>query len=343
MMQMGAPGHPKAEEKPEPIKPKIPKYFLHKNPNAKCKNCQRYLAAVKEAEEEEKARAAAKNSVAADSEAVELTNVQHFNLGAQLRADILKAPYYKQTLAELGSFEAIKEELLSVTHIEPMESVSVPSPFMCCLYKLFQIKLGRSQISELLESRDSVYVRCAGVMYLRFGVDPNTLFSWYKNLLLDEQDLTTDMDMKRRQSFGEWVEGLVQDDKYYDFLMPRIPVQGRKSFENTLVMLPQFRERAKVNARILEEFFESEVEACSNGDWLNGKVTEVNTDSQFYPYFVVKLEDGATEDMPIGTVILKEAKESKESKDSKEPKESREKDRDKDKDKDKEKDRDRDR
>merc|ERR1719235_3032948 len=285
MMQMGAPGHPKAEEKPEPIKPKIPKCFLHKNPNAKCKNCQRYLAAVKEAEEEEeKARAAAKNSASGDSEAVELTNMQHFNLGAQLRADILKAPYYKGTLATLESFEAIKEELLSVTHVEPMESASVPSPFMCCLYKLFQIKLGRSQISELLESRDSVYVRCAGVMYLRFGVDPNTLFSWYKNLLLDEQDLTTDMDMKRRQSFGEWVEGLVQDDKYYDVLMPRIPVQGRKSFENTLVMLPQFRERAKVNARILEEFF------------------------------VMEVEDGAKEDMPIGCVILKEPKESKESK-----------------------------
>ena len=48
-----------------------------------------------------------------------------------------------------------------------------------------------------------------------------------------------------------------------------------------------------------------QVEACSNGDWLDGKVIEVNTDSQFYPYFVVKLEDGATEDMPIGTVTHK--------------------------------------
>merc|ERR1719387_3016177 len=143
MGQMGAQAPPKEEKKEEPVKPKIPKCFLHKNPNAKCKNCQRYLTAVKEAEEAEaKARAAAKNNAVSDSEAVELTNVQHFNLGAQLRADILKAPYYKQTLAELGSFEAIKEELLSVTHIEPMESVSVPSPFMCCLFKLFQIKLG---------------------------------------------------------------------------------------------------------------------------------------------------------------------------------------------------------
>merc|ERR1719261_940720 len=127
MGQMGAPGAPgapgqappKPEEKPEPAKPKIPKCFLHKNPNAKCKNCQRYLAAVKEAEEEEeKARAAAKSSFVADSEAVELTNTQHFNLGAQLRADILKAPYYKQTLAVLESFEAVKDDLLTVTHLE---------------------------------------------------------------------------------------------------------------------------------------------------------------------------------------------------------------------------------
>merc|ERR1719484_479944 len=110
---MGMPGGvpPKAEEKAEPPKPKIPKCFLHKNPNAKCKNCQRYLAAVKEAEEaEEKAKALAKRNVVADSEAVELTNMQHFNLGAQLRADILKAPYYKQTLAVLESFESVKEE-----------------------------------------------------------------------------------------------------------------------------------------------------------------------------------------------------------------------------------------
>merc|ERR1719238_2592651 len=104
---------PKAEEKPEPVKPKIPKCFLHKQPNGKCKNCQRYLAAVKEAEEAE-----AKANFVADSEAVELTNVQHFNLGAQLRADILKSPYWKQTLATLESFEAVKEELFGVTHIE---------------------------------------------------------------------------------------------------------------------------------------------------------------------------------------------------------------------------------
>merc|ERR1719201_3146739 len=207
MMQMGAPAPPKAEEKPEPVKPKIPKCFLHKNPNAKCKNCQRYLAAVKEAEEEEeKARAAAKSSFVADSEAVELTNLQHFNLGAQLRADILKSPYWKQTLATLESFEAVKEELFGATHVEPMESVSVPSQFMCCLYKLFTIKLGRSQINELLESRDSVYIRCAGVLYLRFGVDPNTLAPWFKHLLLDDEELTAEMDKKRKQTFGEWVE-----------------------------------------------------------------------------------------------------------------------------------------
>merc|ERR1719238_1309101 len=110
---------PKAEEKPEPVKPKIPKCFLHKNPNAKCKNCQRYLAAVKEAEEAEaKAKEQAKSNFVADSDAVELTNIQHFNLGARLRADILKAPYFKTTLATLESFEAVKEELFSVTHIE---------------------------------------------------------------------------------------------------------------------------------------------------------------------------------------------------------------------------------
>merc|ERR1719261_837616 len=274
MGQMGAPGAPgapgqappKPEEKPEPVKPKIPKCLLHKNPNNKCKNCQRYLAAVKEAEEEEeKAKQLAKNSVQQDSEAVELTNMQHYNLGAQLRADILKAPYYKQSLATIESFESVKEELYNVTHVEPMESASVPSPFMCCVYKLFLLKLGRSQIKELLESRESVYLRCAGVLYLRFGVDPNTLSQWLKNLLLDDEELTTDMDKKRRFTFGEWIEGLLQDDKYYDFLMPRIPVQGRKSLENTLIMLPQFRERAKVNARILEEFFEVEVEAAPTG------------------------------------------------------------------------------
>ena len=51
---------------------------------------------------------------------------------------------------------------------------SVPSPFMCCVYKLFLLKLGRSQIKELLESRESVYLRCAGVLYLR------CIFSWIR-------------------------------------------------------------------------------------------------------------------------------------------------------------------
>merc|ERR1719359_88048 len=182
---------PKQEADPAaPAKPKLPQCFLHKKPNSACKNCQRFLAAKEAAEKEEADRANAAALQVADAEAVELTNTATFNFNAQLRTDILKSQYYKVKLMPLLFFEAVVNEVLTMaTHVEAMEASGVPSAFICCIYRLLTIKLTRSQIKFLLHARDSPYLRCAGVMYLRFGVDPNTLGQWLKNLMLDEEEM----------------------------------------------------------------------------------------------------------------------------------------------------------
>ena len=43
---------------------------------------------------------------------------------------------------------------------------------------------------------------------------------------------------------------------------------------------------------------------------------EVNTESEYRPYFVVKLQDGTTEDYPIGMVILRSSKDDKDLRDA---------------------------
>ena len=43
--------------------------------------------------------------------------------------------------------------------------------------------------------------------------------------------------------------------RYYDQVLPRMPVAAKRALENTLILLPQYRERSKLNKRIAEDFF----------------------------------------------------------------------------------------
>ena len=69
---------------------------------------------------------------------------------------------------------------------------------------------------------------------------------------------------------------------------------------------------------------------------------EVNTESEYRPYFVVKLQDGTTEDYPIGMVILRSSKDDKDLRDADRESDPDDRD-DRDGDRDRERDRDRDR
>ena len=49
-----------------------------------------------------------------------------------------------------------------------------------------------------------------------------------------------------------------------------------------------FWDLAEVNVRILEEFHEAEVEACTNGDWLLGQVIEVTTSAVAVQFILLR-------------------------------------------------------
>ena len=110
-----------------------------------------------------------------------------FNVNHLLRENITNSGYYKD-LFHLRFFDEIKEEiLLRVTHAEAWQNqaASIPSSMFCCLYRLMNMRLSENQLSQLMNSKESPYLRCTGFLYIRYCANPANLWTMLSRFLLD--------------------------------------------------------------------------------------------------------------------------------------------------------------
>ncbi|GJQ11399.1 hypothetical protein GpartN1_g3190.t1 [Galdieria partita] len=123
-----------------------------------------------------------------------------------------------------------------VSYLEPWvagKGVGTPSSAFCLLYKLFTLKLSVKQIRALLRHKDSPYIRALGFMYLRFGVDPRELWSWFEPYLQDEEPIVLKYN-SQPTSIGKFVRDLLSKPKFFDVVLPRIPVTVQREMEKQL-------------------------------------------------------------------------------------------------------------
>merc|ERR1719476_421856 len=80
-------------------------------------------------------------------------------------------------------------------------------------------------------------------------------------------------------TIGEYVECLLTKEKYFGTPLPRLPAAVRRKLEEKLAPLPQYRKRAQANRRALKRFREpgTPVEVCQDGQWLRGRVLELQS------------------------------------------------------------------
>lgn len=279
------------------------KCHLHKKPNKNCKNCQRYKDFVEKVTGEKAAlreryinkvrsemghapvdEEASRDTGAAASERalgnkLEIKDTKTYGFPPLLQSHIVESVHFK-TLMAMEKFSQVVDELYGYADgVEPytQQSTQTPSALFVCVYRLFALGLEGRLLRQLLESTDNPYVRCAGVLFVRYGLSPDQLWPWLGEYVLDEEEFPPGKEYEW-STIGEYVEHLMSQDYYYKTVLPRLPANTKKFLETKLAQVPQYRKRSQANQKILDIFRESgcRVEACPNdSDWQAGEAIEV--------------------------------------------------------------------
>lgn len=111
------------------------------------------------------------------------------NLNTLIHNNILSNLYFKELFSSKGFNETLDEIIQNAKYAEPwtVGTNGIPSTLFCCLYRLMLCQLSEGQVKLLLNNEDSVYIRCAGFLYVRYLCDPKDLWSWLSPYILDEQ------------------------------------------------------------------------------------------------------------------------------------------------------------
>lgn len=188
-------------------------------------------------------------------------NVQTMNLNTLVLENIVQSTYWKNFLNDITTYQQICDEVfVHVRHLEPWErgtrkitgmtgmcggvrgvgAGGVISTAFCLLYKLFTIRLTRKQLVAMINSRQSIYLRGLGFMYIRYTQPPADLWAWMEPYLDEEIEIDPRSGGGDKMPFGQLVRMMLTKLDFYGTLFPRIPIPIQKDMEI------KFRERAKL-------------------------------------------------------------------------------------------------
>jgi len=277
-----------------------PRCHLHKRPQASCRFCQRHAPPK-----------ATKEVVSQVKRAIKNSKKTTFNCGPMLREQVLMSTYYKsltaiQTVDEFVD-EAHRYATDGIDVYRPGSSLE-PSCFMCCVYRLFTLEHNDEELQAILDNPHSPIVRCIGFLFVRFVAPPDELWELLEDFLLDDASLKFASGKEGTTTIGEYVEGLLLKEKYFNTPLPRIPVVLKKKMEAHIAPLQQCRKRALATARVFGTARGNgvPVEVCVAGQWRNAIVQEVVRRVPSRLRVRVRLEDGGEEIVAhIGRVVFR--------------------------------------
>jgi len=289
---------------------------LHKRPKESCRFCKKWQDFVNKGKED---KAANREAIIRDAagplrpstgdDEIELAISKTFGLPPLFQSHITESQHFK-SLTTFESLGQVMEEIANFADtVEPYltNSSTIPSPLFCCVYRLFTMGMNARQLRRLIDNVDNTYVRCAGALFVRFGLNPDQLWSWLGEYVLDEEEVKPAKDAEWITTFGEYVEGLLSQDRYYSVVLPRLPMSTKRQLEAKMAQIPQFRKRTQSNQRLLDVYRQRDVrvEACgTDGQWLRGVTVYFDETAATRPKVRVRLDSGAEEIIHLGKVIL---------------------------------------
>lgn len=182
-------------------------------------------------------------------------NLQTMNINNLIITNIQGSPYFKNELYKLKTFhEVIDEIFYKVEHLEPWERGSrkthgqvgmcggvrgvgaggIVSSAYCLLFKLFTLKLTERQLVQLINHRDSPYIRGLGFMFIRYCQPPNTFWDWLEPYLEDDEEIDPKAGGGSQMTIGQMIRSFLLKPDWYSTLFPRIPVPIHKDINARL-------------------------------------------------------------------------------------------------------------
>ncbi|KAM3137130.1 hypothetical protein pb186bvf_010676, partial [Paramecium bursaria] len=248
----------KHQKKTESILPKCP---IHQNNYSKiCRQCKKIREDIQDEQVyEERDINMDQYYYAQGDRGNNVFPIHGENAGAHVNAlikqNIQTSTYYKELQQIRTFFDLIYEVEKSVTNVETwaIGGQGVPSQMFCCLYRFMNMGLSVDQVRSLCDHKN-VYVRCIGLLYIRYAIDPNFLWTWMKRYILDEQELRPCIDKNVVMSVGEFVEKLLTDMNYYNTRLPRIPQQIDLIIQAKILLAREKRDRLIINKKIIGLF-----------------------------------------------------------------------------------------
>ncbi|SOV18619.1 pre-mRNA-splicing factor 38B, putative [Plasmodium gaboni] len=238
---------------------------------------------------------------------LEMTNTTTYNVNTLLRNNILSSEYFK-SLIPIKTFKEVLDEIHSYAdHVEPycIGSNRAPSTLFCCLYKFFTMHLSEKQLKSLIENKDSCYIRACGFLYLRYVHSPANLWMWFEPYLLEEDEFSISADKRRKVTIGEYVQSLLSDDKYFNTVLPRLPIKIKNVYGARLMIIDDHRRRLKKNKENIAKFLKGEpVLAYINGEWEKGEIGGVVNHGKDKFFVRLREIDGNEKLVNIGYVKL---------------------------------------
>eukprot|EP00929_Paragymnodinium_shiwhaense_P002782 TRINITY_DN10306_c0_g1_i1.p1 TRINITY_DN10306_c0_g1~~TRINITY_DN10306_c0_g1_i1.p1 ORF type:complete len:663 (+),score=189.29 TRINITY_DN10306_c0_g1_i1:114-2102(+) len=306
----------KAREKAEKLK-----CHLHNKVKNSCKRCKTYQEAIaaidkEEAEDAKNASAAGKTptgweEISRLSGLVELnTQNKYFGLSPMLHSHIVESKHFKELLT-MENFEQLLQEMFTYTDgVDPYMQNNVgstlPSPLFACLYRSFTMNMTIENLRRLVENADSAYIRCAGFLFIRFALPPEHLWPWCAEFLCDTEEFKLNKSTEGETTIGEFVEGLLGEEKYFSTVLPRLPNSVKKNLEAKLAPIPQYRKRTFANLDLLDIYRREDVQVEVNqgGEWVPANTVVLLESMPSRVKCVVRMRDGTEETVPLGRMIL---------------------------------------
>lgn len=294
-----------------------PRCHLHKKHNKACKFCKTHAqwqekkaqdVELKRKSEErrqsEKMREVVLTGSLAADDKVALPCLSQFP--QVLKERIAANRFYSQVQAS-QNFAEVKETLFESTSCD-VEVNGSPTPFFCCLFRLFTMKLTEGQLRSMLNNR-SLWVRITAFLYVRFGVSQDRYWELLSDSLLEHEEFVPwpEREPRERMSEGQFVEQLLTKEKYCEVQLPRIAAGQRRLLTERLVLFETFRRRYAANLEVLSRFEKEggfEVEVCTlEGEWSRGFTDGPPATSRRKVTVPVKFHEGGRQDVSLGMLI----------------------------------------
>ncbi|CDH51124.1 pre-mrna-splicing factor 38b [Lichtheimia corymbifera JMRC:FSU:9682] len=162
-------------------------------------------------------------------------NETTMNMNAILYQNILASPYFK-SLYEKKTFHEIVDEIYNeVTNLAPFIKGTTVSTAFCCLFKFWTLRLTVKQLENLIDHRDSPYIRAIGFLYLRYVCAPAELWEWLSYYLEDEEEIELSGGPRPQKStIGKLCRMLLTEQKFQGTMLPRIPVPIARDLDKKL-------------------------------------------------------------------------------------------------------------